>query len=174
MFQIVQLESGEAEARLSELSDILVDAVAGGASVSFMQPFNHTEALNYWQTIVSAIARGDRMLLAALLEDRAVGTVQLDLAMEPNQPHRANIAKLLVHSAARRRGIGRALMRRVEDLARQQGRTLLTLDTQTGSQAELLYRSLGYILAGVIPNYACSPDGPMKDTSIFYKQLPGL
>ena len=168
--EIIELEDTEAEARLPELTSIVIDAVEGGASVSFMMPFIHTEALAYWHGIVPAVASG-RVLLAALLDGQAVGTVQLCLATPPNQPHRAEVAKLLVHRTARGHGIGRALMERLEDVARRHSRMLLTLDTLTGGVAEQLIFSLGYVLAGIIPKYARLPSGSLKDTSIFYKQL---
>lgn len=170
-YQIVELGVAEAESRLPELAEILLDAVAGGASVSFMSSFSHSEAVTYWSGIVSQLARGETVLLAALVDDRAVGTVQLHLGTPPNQNHRADVAKLLVHRSARRQGMARALMQHLEAVARQHDRTLLTLDTMTGSGAEQLYLSLGYVLVGVIPDYACFPDGELGDTSFFYKQL---
>ncbi|HET6519840.1 MAG TPA: GNAT family N-acetyltransferase [Geminicoccaceae bacterium] len=172
--EVVALAAPEAGARLRELAAILVDAVEGGASVSFMLPFRHEEALAYWRGLLPAVAAGRTVLLAALIGGAAVGTVQLGLATPPNQPHRADVAKLLVHRRARRRGVGRALMARVEDEARRRGRTLLTLDTLTGGEAERLYLALGYVRAGVIPGYARLPTGPLGDTSIFYKHLGGL
>lgn len=171
-YSIVELGPIEAEARLVELADILVDVVAGGASVNFMAPFMQAEALAFWQGVVSAVADRRTILLAALLDDRAVGTVQLSLATPPNQPHRADVAKLLVHRQARRLGIGRALIKRVEEVARQHDRTLLTLDTLTGTAAEQLYLTSGYVKAGIIPGYAYLPDGAtIGDTVIFYKHL---
>ncbi len=170
-YQIVELEAVQAEARLVELSDILVDAVEGGSSVSFLMPFTQVEALAYWQNILPAIADGRTVLLAALVDGRTVGTVQLSLNTPPNQPHRADVAKLLVHSTTRRRGIGRALMQGVEGVALRRDRTLLTLDTWTGSVAERLYLSLGYVLIGTIPKYALFSNGQLGDASFFYKQL---
>jgi ribosomal protein S18 acetylase RimI-like enzyme len=170
-FHVITLEREGAEARLSELADILVDAVNGGASVSFMQPFTHTEAIAYWQTIILAVAARKTILLAATQGDRAVGTVQLQLSTPPNQQHRADVAKLLVHRSARKQGIGRALMQQVEVIATHQGRRLLTLDTMTGTAAEQLYLSLGYVKAGIIPDYAHFPDGEIGSTSLFYKLL---
>lgn len=168
---IVELEAKEAKLRLPELADILVDAVESGASVSFMLPFTQSEAIAYWTNIVTAIADGRTVLLVALVDNRAVGTVQLSLSVPPNQLHRAEVAKLLVHRTARQQGIGRSLMVHVEQIAKSRDRTLLTLDTLTGIAAEQLYRSLGYVCAGIIPEYACLPSGQLKDTSIFYKQL---
>lgn len=136
-----------------------------------MKPFLLSDAIAYWENILPAVAHGHTILLAALVEDRAVGTVQLSLATPPNQPHRADVTKLLVHRQARRRGIGRAMMQHLEQVALCQRRTLLTLDTLTGSIAEKLYLSLGYVLVGTIPEYACLPNGLLGHTSIFYKQL---
>ncbi len=154
--EIIELEDTEAEARLPELTSIVIDAVEGGASVSFMMPFIHAEALAYSHGILPAVARGRTVLLAALLDGQAVGTVQLCLATPPNQPHRDEVAKLLVHRTARGHGIGRALMERLEDVARRHSRMLLTLDTLTVGVAEQLIFSLGYVLAGIITQ-VCSP-----------------
>jgi ribosomal protein S18 acetylase RimI-like enzyme len=169
--EIVKLTLAEAEARQSELAALLVDAVEGGASVGFMTPFSLDESLAYWRKVLTAVAEGRAVLLAALCDNRAVGTVQLGLAPMPNQSHRADVAKLLVHRDMRRRGIGRALMERIENVALENGRTVLVLDTLTGSEAIPLYQSLGYLKAGIIPNYANWPDGSPGDTMIFYKQL---
>lgn len=173
-YTIVELEAEEAKCRLHELSDILIDAVDSGASVSFMLPPTDAEAAAYWHDVLAAVADGRTILLAALLDNRAVGTVQLCLSTPPNQLHRAEVAKLLVHRAARRQGIGRALMERIEEIARRCDRTLLTLDTWTGSVADRLYCSLGYVRAGKIPGYARLSDGSLGETSIFYKQLNPL
>ena len=171
MHQIIELDSLAAQARLTELAEILVDVVAGGASVSFMSPFSQAEAIEYWQGIIASVEREKTVLLVALLGDRAVGTVQLQLATPPNQPHRADVAKLLVHRSARRQGIARALMQQIEVVAQQHDRTLLTLDTLTNSAAERLYLSIGYVPVGVIPHYAYYPNGVLADTCVFYKQL---
>lgn len=170
-YQILELPSVVAETRVNELAEILVDAVCSGASVSFMPPFHQEHALHYWQTRLPAIATGDIVLLGAIWESRLVGTVQLELVTPPNQIHRASVAKLLVHRNARGNGIGRALMQQVEQVARSHNRRLLVLDTMAGSVAEALYRSLGYVQVGVIPDYAYFPDGTIGDTSFFYKSL---
>jgi ribosomal protein S18 acetylase RimI-like enzyme len=167
---ILRLTSAEAERRLPELAEILADAVAGGASVNFMAPFTAADALGYWRGQLPAIAAGDSLLFAAIDGDRAVGTVRLDFCRIPNQPHRADVAKMLVHRHARRRGHARALMEALEDAARAAGRTLLTLDTAS-AEAEALYESLGYIKAGVIPDYAKLPGGAFCDTTLYYKRL---
>lgn len=170
-FEIVQLSAAEAEVRSPELAEILVDVVNGGASVSFMLPFGEVEAIAFWQKIFPRVADGDVLLLAAILEGQAVGTVQLHLSTPPNQDHRADVAKLLVHRRARRLGVARALMQRLELEAVQRGRSLLTLDTMTDSPAERLYLSLGFTRIGVIPDYARWPDGPLGNTSFFFKDL---
>ena len=168
--RIATLSAAEAEAALDALSDILVDCVAGGASVSFMLPFGLDDARRYWRRIVGDVAQGDRALFGAALDGRLVGTAQLGLAGPPNQTHRADIAKLLVHRSARGRGLARALMTAAEAEAKARGRTLLTMDTASGT-AERLYLDLGYVRVGVIPGYARLPDGPLCDTTVFYKQL---
>jgi GNAT superfamily N-acetyltransferase len=168
--RIAILTATEAETEIDALSAILVDCVAGGASVSFMLPFDLDDARHYWRRIVADVARGDRVLFGASLDGRLAGTVQLGLAGPPNQTHRADIAKLLVHRSARGRGLARALMKAAEAEAKARGRTLLTMDTASGT-AERLYLDLGYVRVGVIPGYARLPDGPLCDTTVFYKQL---
>ncbi len=173
-YRIVELEADEAKSRITELADILVDAVESGASVSFMLPFTHAEAIAYWTNVIAAVTDGRTVLFVALLDNQAVGTVQLSLSVPPNQLHRGEVAKLLVHRTARRQGIARSLIEQMEQIARRRDRTLLTLDTLAGTVAEHLYRSLGYVCAGTIPEYACLPNGGLKDTLIFYKQLNRL
>jgi GNAT superfamily N-acetyltransferase len=160
---------------MEELSNILHACVVGGASVGFLWPFTLEEARGFWaRKVAPPLAAGTRRLLVARIEGCVLGTVQLDLATPPNQRHRAEVAKMLVHPAARRRGLARALMLAVEAAARAERRRLLTLDTLTGSAAEPLYLSLGYSLAGVIPAYAEGPeDDRLHATSIFFKELPG-
>lgn len=170
--RLAVLDADAAEPQLDALADILVDAVAGGASVSFMAPFGRDDALAYWRGLLPAVRAGRVVLLGAFLADRLAGTAQLHLATPANQPHRGEVAKLLVHRRARRRGLATALMRRLEDEARARGRTLLTLDTIAGGDAERLYPALGWVRVGVIPGYARFPDGPLGDTVIFYKALP--
>jgi GNAT superfamily N-acetyltransferase len=172
--EVVVLGPAEAGAQLGALADILVDVVDGGASVSFMAPFGREAALAYWRGVLAEVAAGRTVLFAALTDGgAAVGTAQLLPAWQPNQPHRAEVAKVLVHRRARRRGVGRALMMAVEREALRRGRTLLTFDTVTGGDAERLYIALGYARAGVIPDYALFPTGPLCDTTIFYKHLRG-
>jgi len=158
---------------LERLAEILHATVHDGASVSFVLPFSMDEARAYWRDSVAPAAQaGRRRVLVARLDGRIAGTVQLDLATPPNQPHRAEVMKLLVHPDSRRRGIARALMQEIEVAAREARRTLLTLDTRTGDNAEPLYVSLGYIRAGVIPRYACDPKtGVLEGTTFLYKEI---
>jgi GNAT superfamily N-acetyltransferase len=160
------------DAQLNGLAELLVDAVVGGASVSFMLPLPHERALGFWQGVAKGVARGERaILLAEDAEGRIVGTVQLVLALPENQPHRADLAKMLVHRRARRQGLGQALMRAAEDLGRDCGKSLLVLDTVTGSDAERLYSRLGWSRVGVIPDFALWPQGGLCATTVFYKAL---
>lgn len=154
---------------LAGLAEVLVDCVAAGASVSFMWPFTLERAAAYWTTVAHEVEAGRRQLLVA--EDTAgvVGTVQLIPAVPENQPHRADVAKLLVHRRGRRRGIGEALMRAVEEVACQAGKTVLVLDTADPG-AELLYVRLGWQRVGVVPDFAMLPDGRMCDTTIMWKR----
>jgi GNAT superfamily N-acetyltransferase len=168
---VSRLSAAEAEANLPALTDILLDVVEGGGSVSFLWPLKRGEAEKFWLGAIAAVADGRRALLLARDETGPVGTVQLDLPWFPNQPHRADVMKLLVKLRARRRGAARALMRALEDEARRAGRSLLTLDTVTGGAAEKLYRSMGYEAAGVIPGFALSTDGRPEDTTVMYKRL---
>ena len=168
---IRRFEALEAEARLDELAALLVDAVQGGASVSFMPPFDHDAAQAFWRRQLLAVAAGEMVLLVALIEGVVRGTVLLRLTAPPNQPHRAEVAKLMVHRAARGRGLAGELLQALEGEAVALGRTLLTLDTMTGSVAERLYRRLGWTEVGIIPDYALFPDGTPGAATIFYKRL---
>ena len=169
-----QTHAATFESDVEALADLLRAVVYDGAGVSFIVPFSMEDARAFWLTgVVPGLEARTRRVLTARLGGRIVGTVQLDLATPPNQRHRAEVLKLLVHPAARRRGIARALMVAVEPLARAEGRTLLTLDTWTGRPAELLYLSLGYIAAGVIPQYARgSLTTELEATTVMYKRLP--
>ncbi len=166
-----RLTAADTRDNLDGLAEVLADCVAGGASVSFMAPFSHAEAAAFFSKLLPEIERGERILLAAFADSKLVGTVQIILATPPNQPHRADVAKMLVHRSARRQGIGNRLMLAVEEHARAAGKTLLVLDTVTGGDAERLYERLGWNKVGVIPNYALYPDGRWCDTTVFYKQL---
>jgi GNAT superfamily N-acetyltransferase len=168
---IVVLDAAEAAAAVGDLAEVLEDCVAGGASVSFMAPFSREAAAAYFRTIVDEVARGATILVAARSDGRIVGTVQINLAVPPNQPHRADVRKLLVHRRARGRGIGAALMRRLEAEAKARGRTLLVLDTAVGDAGERLYARAGWTRIGVIPDYALWPDGRFCDAAIFWKRV---
>jgi GNAT superfamily N-acetyltransferase len=169
--EIRRLEGAELHTQLDGLAGVLADCVAGGASVSYLAPFSHEQARAAFEAMAAEVEQGRRLLLAAFAGDRLVGTVQVILALPPNQPHRAEIAKLLVHSSARRRGIAQLLMERADSEARAAGKTLLVLDTVTGDAAERLYARLGWTSVGVIPGYALYPDGRPCDTTIFWKAL---
>ena len=173
MLRITLLTASQAHAYLDNLVDLLRDAVDGGASVSFLPPLDPAEARAYWTATLAEVADGTRLLLAAFEDDCLAGSVQLELAQRPNGRHRGEVAKLLVHSRERRRGIGAALMGAVEDQARALGRTTLVLDTRQGDLAEGLYRRLGWTEAGVIPRYALNGDGGVDPTVVFYKLLEG-
>ena len=158
---------------LDMLAEVLHAVVHVGAGVSFVVPFSLDEARAFWvERVLPGVRAGTRRVLVARSNGRIVGTVQIDLAMPPNQRHRAEVAKLLVHPAARRRGAARALMIALEPVARSAGRTLLTLDTWTGGHAETLYRSLGYVVVGVIPRFARgSVTTQLEPTTMMYKEL---
>ncbi|HET6485700.1 MAG TPA: GNAT family N-acetyltransferase [Spirochaetia bacterium] len=159
---------------IQQLSDILLDCVEGGASVSFMHPFSRERAAAFWRMVAQGVAHGERVVLVA--EDAAglCGTVQLILAQPENQPHRADVAKMLVHRRTRRHGVGSALMRAVEETAREHGKTLLVLDTVTGGAAARLYERLGWIRVGDIPGYALFPTGEPCGTTYYYRALGPL
>jgi GNAT superfamily N-acetyltransferase len=169
--EIRQLSANEACRYVGQLADVLIDCVEGGASVSFMAPLSRAAAEAFFGAAVDEVERGNRILLAAFTGGRLAGTVQVLTAMPPNQPHRAEIAKLLVLRSARGRGVAAQLMLRAEDAARGAGKTLLTLDTVTGEAGERVYLRLGWTKAGVIPNYALFPDGRPCSTTIFWKDL---
>lgn len=159
------------DALIEGLADVLIDCVEGGASVSFMHPLPRRRALEFWRRVARGVTAGERALVVA--EDAAgvCGTVQLVLDQPENQPHRADLSKMLVHRRARRRGLGVALMRAAEATARECGKTLLVLDTVTGGDAERLYEQLGWVRVGVIPRYALMPQGESCDTTVFYRDL---
>jgi GNAT superfamily N-acetyltransferase len=158
---------------LDMLADVLRAVVHDGAGVSFVVPFTHADARTFWRDkVLPGVRAGTRRVLVARIDDQIVGTVQVDFGLPPNQLHRGDVTKLLVHPSARRRGIARALMIALEDVARAEGRTLLTLDTWTGSAAELLYQSLGYVTVGVIPRFARGSLTPQLEPATFmYKEL---
>jgi len=150
---------------------VLADCVAGGASVGFMLPLSAEETAPFWLAIADQVERGERLCLAALADGLVIGTVQIVFAVMPNQPHRADVSKLLVHRKVRRQGLGGALMRRAEVEAALHGRSLLTLDTAVGGGAEGLYERLGWQPAGDIPGYALWPDGGECATRFYWKRL---
>ena len=168
--EIVELDAAGVEAALGELSAVLADCVNGGASVNFMLPYEPDDAAQFFRKVVAGIERGEIVLLAAKIDGRIVGTVQLGMDTPPNQPHRGEIRKLLVHRDARGKGVGAALMDRIEAIAKKRGRTLLILDTASDS-AERLYERGGWQRLGSIPDYALLPDGAFCDTIIFWKKL---
>jgi len=171
MVEIVVLNPDQVERHLDDLAEVLADCVAGGAGVNFLLPFPVSAALLWWRGVLPAVRAGERIVLAAIEDGRVLGTVQLMPAPQPNQPHRADISKMLVHSNARCRGLGEALMRAAEAEARKGGRTLLTLDTVSDSAAERLYARLGWQVAGRIPGYALSPHGRSDDATFMWKAL---
>jgi GNAT superfamily N-acetyltransferase len=169
--EIVALHAPVADAALEQLAEVLADCVEGGASVSFMSPFSHQQALAFFRDVTGSVTAGDTVLLAARLDGRIVGTVQLGLDTPPNQPHRADIRKMLVHRSVRGRGVGAALMARVEAEARRHGRWLLVLDTVPGESGHRLYLRAGWTQTGLVPDYALFPDGRLCDTAIMWKRL---
>jgi GNAT superfamily N-acetyltransferase len=169
--EIVSLRAPVADSALDQLATVLVDCVEGGASVSFMAPFSYDSALAFFRKVAGSVAAGDTVLLAARLDGKIVGTVQLGLDTPPNQPHRADIKKMLVHRAVRGRGIGAGLMTAVEEEARRHGRWLLVLDTVPGENGHRLYRRAGWTQTGIVPDYAMFPDGRLCDTMIMWKRL---
>lgn len=154
-----------------DLSRVLIKCVEAGASVSFMQPMTMTKAAVFWDHVRADAAAGNRVVIVAEMSGRLVGTAQLVFGLPENQPHRADVAKVLVRPDARRLGVGRALMTAIEREAVRIGRTLLVLDTVTGRAGDGLYRSLAWQEAGTIPNYALLPEGGLCSTTFFYKNL---
>ncbi|POT26315.1 GNAT family N-acetyltransferase [Citrobacter freundii] len=166
------LSAAQILSRIDELSDILETCVNNGASVSFMLPFTGDKSQPFWMSVAQSVERGERIVLGLQnAQGVIVGTVQLIIEQPENQPHRADVAKLLVHPSARRGGVARELMNELENCARQQGKTLLVLDTATGSGAELFYHNCGWQKVGVVPGYAKMPDGTLTGTTLFYKTL---
>jgi ribosomal protein S18 acetylase RimI-like enzyme len=157
--------------QVEQLADVLIDCVEAGASVSFMAPLARERALEFWRRVGEETARGERALLVAEAGRRIIGTVHLVLALPENQPHRADLSKLLVHRDARRQGVAEALMRAAESLARDCGRRVLVLDTASDAAARL-YARLGWIECGTVPDYALLPGGVPCATTFFYRHLP--
>ncbi|HLL19468.1 MAG TPA: GNAT family N-acetyltransferase [Rubrivivax sp.] len=162
--------AGVSAVQIDQLAEVLHDCVHGGASVSFMLPFPIDEARRFWQAVAQGVERGERLLIVGEAEGRIFGTVQLVLAQPPNQPHRADLAKMLVHRTARGRGLGALLLQAAEQAARDCGKTLLVLDTAS-ADAERLYERAGWVRCGRVPGYALLPDGGLCDTHFFFRQL---
>ncbi|MGV9628116.1 GNAT family N-acetyltransferase [Streptomyces sp. NPDC003487] len=166
-----RLDASHIRSSAGELAELLVDTVDGGASVGFLAPLDAAEAAAWWRERAAAVAAGRLLVWAAYDDGGPAGTVSLALADKPNSRHRAEVVKLMVHRRARGRGLGRALLRTAEVAAGAAGITLLHLDTETGSLAEALYRSAGWTRAGTIPDYAASPDGVLRPTTVYYKRI---
>ena len=174
-YTIELLDSDGVENAVPGLADVLMDCVDGGASVSFMAPLSREKAEAFWRKVAAAAGRREAVLLVARdSHGRIVGTVHLNVALPENQPHRADLAKMLVHRRARRRGIAAALLREAESTARDCGKTLLVLDAVTTGDAARLYQRLGWIRVGDIPNFALMPDGKPCSTTYFYRNLDSL
>jgi GNAT superfamily N-acetyltransferase len=159
------------QAHIDGLTDVLIDCVEGGASVSFMLPLSRDRALAFWRRVAQGVAAGERAVLVAEDALGLCGTVQLLLAQPENQPHRADLAKMLVHRRARRQGLGAALLRAAEATAHECGKTLLGLDSVTGGDASRLYERLGWVRVGDIPGYALMPRGGLCATTVYYREL---
>lgn len=158
---------------INELAEVLIDCVEGGASVSFMHPLTREHAAGFWRSVADAAAAGQRALLVTTDSQGICGTVQLVLQQPDNQPHRADVSKMLVHRRARRRGLGAALMQAAEATALDCSKTLLVLDTVTGAEGERLYQRLGWVRVGDVPNFALLPQGGFCSTTFYYRDLMG-
>jgi GNAT superfamily N-acetyltransferase len=172
-FLIDTAEASHADQLIPALADVLLDCVAGGASVGFMHPMPRADAERFWAKVLDDVGAGERILLVGRESGsgRVVGTVQLIVGQMPNQPHRADVSKMLVHRGARRQGLATGLMRRIEQVARLAGKTVLVLDTAVGGDAESLYERLDWVSVGQIPDYALLPEGGFCATRIFYKRV---
>ena len=170
--EIRRVDAAEAHALIDQLASVLIDCVVGGASVGFMLPLERSRAVEFWAGVVEAVERGERALLVATEDGGPVlGTVQLILGLPENQPHRADVAKMLVRTSARRRGLASALLSAAEAEARAGGRTVLVLDAVTDGDAARLYERLGWVRVGDVPNFALMPDGAYCSTTYFHRQL---
>ena len=157
--------------QIDALARLLIDSVESGASVSFMRPLTYEKAEGFWRRVAEDVEAGVRLLLVAEDEHGICGTVQLLLDMPENQPHRADLLKMLVHSRARRQGVGAALMRAAEDAARESGKWLLVLDAVTDGDGARLYERLGWVRVGDIPDFALYPEGGLCSTTYYYRRL---
>jgi GNAT superfamily N-acetyltransferase len=167
---LIALDAGAVAAAAYELGEVLADCVNGGASVNFMLPYSVEDAAAFFRKVIPSIERGETVLVAATVNGRVAGTVQLGLDTPPNQPHRAEVKKMLVHRAARGKGVGAALLATIEAIAREKGRTLLVLDTAS-DDARRLYERGGWQRLGNIPDYALLPAGGFCDTTIYWKKI---
>ena len=163
--------SSATPSQVGELADVLIDCVEGGASVSFMLPLTRERAVQFWQKVAAEAAAGERILIVAEDAGGICGTVQLILSLPENQPHRAEVAKMLVHRRMRRQGVGAARMRAAEEEARASGRTLLVLDTVTDGDGARLYEKLGWVRVGEVPRFALFPRGGFCGTTFYYRDL---
>nr|WP_203292193.1 GNAT family N-acetyltransferase [Maricaulis parjimensis] len=168
-----QLDHTQVRAELTDFAHLLTACVEAGASIGFMAPFSKDEAQAFWTGIANKVEAGDRLIWVAQEEEtgQLLGTVQLIIGLPDNQPHRGDVAKLMVSPSARRRGVARQLMLALEEAARARGLRTLVLDTVTGSPADSLYRQLGWIEVGPVPDYALFPDGTPCSTTFFYRAL---
>ena len=172
LFSIDYLSLPAIDADIASLAGLLVDAVDSGAAVSFVAPLNIDQACSWWRSTLSSFHPRGVVLVARDSNNEIVGTVQLQPAWAPNQPHRAEVCKLIVHRSCGRAGLGRRLMEAVEQAGREKGLTLLTLDARAGGTADKLYAKVGWTRVGIIPRYAVDPDGHgLHDTVIYYKEL---
>ena len=169
--QIERLTPDTSIQALPALATLLRDAVESGASIGFLLPLTEEDVMNYWQEVLTALRGPHRILLVARIDEKIVGTVQLDLASRPNGSHRAEVIKLMVHTSYRKQGLAQALMEAIEQEAWHARRTTLILDTRAGDPSEYLYKKLGYTPAGTIPEYARSTDGSLHTTVFMYKLL---
>jgi GNAT superfamily N-acetyltransferase len=169
--EIISLAAPVADAAIEQLAAILVDCVEGGASVNFLSPFSQAQAVAFFRKAAGTVAAGDTVLLAARLDGLIVGTVQLGLDTPPNQPHRADIKKMLVRRSARGRGIGAVLLAEAEKQALRRDRWLLVLDTVPDENGHRLYLREGWQQAGIVPDYALFPDGRLCDSAFMWKRL---
>lgn len=165
------LDAADTLNALPDLCEVLSDCVNDGASVGFMLPFTPQDGADFWRNVANGVDTGDIIHVVAEVDGVVVGTVQIGLASKPNQPHRGDLMKLLIHRSQRGQGLSRLLMDAVEAEAAKRGRTLLVLDTATGSDAEAIYPRFGWQRVGVIPDYALFPDGRYCSTTIFYKRI---
>lgn len=171
MLEVKLLAAEGLTSRLNDLCEVLSDCINGGASLGFMLPFAPEDGRAYWEDVQTHVASGQTLIAVAEHDGKVVGTVQVGLAQKPNQPHRGDVMKLLVHRSARGLGLSRKLMACVEAEAVRLGRTLLVLDTATGSEAEAIYPRLGWQKVGIIPDYALWPQGGFCDCTFFYKRI---